>query len=104
MIELPLLLRSRNGKEYILKAMVYVIEADVVFLCGYKTVEHWGANLDIRRKALETCTENETLECNMIKTTSGYYGIKLDTIEKKDNEVTYLDDREDYLTDFKVIR
>ena len=29
LIELPLLVRSRNGKEYILKVMVYVIETDV---------------------------------------------------------------------------
>ena len=32
MIELPLLIISRNGKEYILKVMVYVIDPDVVLL------------------------------------------------------------------------
>ena len=75
-------LSNKNGKEYILKEMVYVTEADVVFLCGNKTLEHWGANLDIRKKVFETCIENETVGCNMIKTTSGHYGIKLDIAEK----------------------
>ena len=42
--------------------MVYVIEADVVFLCGNKCLEHWGVNLDIRRKILETCIERKRLE------------------------------------------
>ena len=33
MIELPLVMRSMTGKEEIFKAQVYVIDADVVFLC-----------------------------------------------------------------------
>ena len=39
----------------------------------------------------------------MIKTTSGHYGIKLETAEKKENEVTYLDEKEGDLTCFKAI-
>ena len=54
MIELPLLMGSMNGREYTMKAILYVIEAYVVFLCGYRTLEHWSANMDIRRIVLET--------------------------------------------------
>ena len=39
----------------------------------------------------------------MIKTASGHYGVKLETKEK-DNEIIYLDDKEDDLTEFKAIR
>ena len=39
LIEPPLLVRSMHGREYILKEQVYVIDVDVVFLCGKKTLE-----------------------------------------------------------------
>ena len=45
--QLPLLIKSLNGKEHLLKAEVYVIDADVVFLCGKKTLEQWGSNLNM---------------------------------------------------------
>ena len=81
MIELPLLLRSMKGREYVLKAQVYVIEAVALFLCGNQTLEHWGANLNIKRKVLETCVESLQLDYKIIKTVNGYYGIKLETRE-----------------------
>ena len=40
LIESPLLVRSMNGREYVLKAHVYVIDADVVFCVGRK---HWNS-------------------------------------------------------------
>ena len=40
--ELPLMVRSMEGKDYVLKAQVYVIYAVVTFLCGNKTLEKWG--------------------------------------------------------------
>ena len=42
LIELPFLVRNLSGREYVLMAQVYVIDADVVFLCGKKTLEQWG--------------------------------------------------------------
>ena len=84
--------------------MVYTIEADVGFLCGNRTLEHWGANMDIRRRVFETNIESEKLEYIMIKTASGHYGVKMETIEKKDNGIMYLDDKQEDLTEFKAIR
>ena len=49
LIELPLLVRSMNGRKYVLKEQVYVIDSDVVFLCGKKTMEKWGSKLDTRK-------------------------------------------------------
>ena len=39
MKELPLIIRSVTGKKEICTAQVYVIDADVAFLCGKKTLE-----------------------------------------------------------------
>ena len=53
---------------------------------------------------LEICIESENLEYNMVNTACGHYGIELETIEKKDNEIVYLDDNEEDLIEFKAIR
>ena len=42
LIEFPLLVRSMNGSEYILKAQVYVIDGDVVFFCRKKLESSWA--------------------------------------------------------------
>ena len=38
------------SKDDVLKAQVYVIDADVIFLCGKKTLEQWESKLDTRKK------------------------------------------------------
>ena len=48
LIQLPLLKRSMNGKEYLLKVQVYIIDADVVFLFSKKTLEFLGSNINMR--------------------------------------------------------
>ena len=40
MIELPLVVTSTDGKDAVLKAYVYVIDEDVTFLVGKKTLEN----------------------------------------------------------------
>jgi len=57
MIEFPLLVRSLNGREYFLKSQVYVIDADVVFLCINNNLEQWRVNLNIGKKVLESCIQ-----------------------------------------------
>ena len=37
LLELPLMVTSTKGKDDVLKAYVYIIEADVTFLCRRKT-------------------------------------------------------------------
>ena len=41
MKELPLMVRSIKGKDNVLKAKVYLIDVDVTFLYGKKTMEQW---------------------------------------------------------------
>ena len=52
LIELPLLIKSMNGREYVLKAQIYVIDADIVFLYGKKTLDQWISSLNIRYSIL----------------------------------------------------
>ena len=54
MIELPLVVISTNRKDALFKVYVYVIDADVTFLVGKKTLKNWGSILNTRRNVLET--------------------------------------------------
>ena len=83
LIELPLLIKSMNGREYHLKAQVNVIDADVVFLCGKKTLEQWGSNLNMRNNILETCFGTAKLDYKMITMDTRRYVIKLKIQDKK---------------------
>ena len=61
-----------KGKDDDLKAQVYIIDADVTFLCGKKTLEQWGSKLDTRNKVFETCIHGEQKDLKMIKTNTGH--------------------------------
>ena len=59
MIKLLLVVRSTKGKDDVLKAQVYVIEAEVTLLVGKKMLENWGSRLDTRKRILETCIKGD---------------------------------------------
>ena len=50
-----------NGREYVLKAQVYVSYTDVILLCGKKILEQWGSKLDTRQSILETCLKRNEI-------------------------------------------
>ena len=54
LLELPLMVTSTKGKDDVLKAYVYIIEADVTFLFWRKTLENWGSKFNTRSNVLET--------------------------------------------------
>ena len=51
---------------YILKAHIYVIEADVTFLVGKKMLENCEWRLGTRKSILETYIKGDQKDCNMI--------------------------------------
>ena len=55
MVELPVIVRRMDGKEDVLKVFTYIVDADVPFLCGKRTmVEKWNSKIDTKNKVLET--------------------------------------------------
>ena len=78
MIYLPLVMRSMTGKEEIYKAQVYVIDADVAFLFGKKTIEQWGSKLDTVNRVLDTKINRDPKNFKMVTTSMGHYGVRLE--------------------------
>ena len=42
MVELPMIVKRMDGKEDVLKVFTYLVDADVPFLCGKRTIEKWN--------------------------------------------------------------
>ena len=82
----------------------YVVEADVPFLCGKSTLEQWDLRLNTRNGILETNIEGLRKEFRMVNTGGSHYGIILETKDQSNKEVLYLEDKEEDLTSFRVIR
>ena len=50
-----MIVRRMDGKEDILKVFTYMVDADVLFLCGKRTmVEKWNSKIDTKNKVSET--------------------------------------------------
>ena len=41
-IDLPILITRKDGKEDVLNVSTYLVDAEVPFLCGKKTLEDWN--------------------------------------------------------------
>ena len=55
MVEIPVIVRRMDGKEDVLRVFTYLVDADVLFLCGKRTmVEKWNLKIDTKNMVLET--------------------------------------------------
>ena len=45
-IDLPVLVTRRDGKEDVLNVLTYLVDAEVPFLCGKKTLEDWNFQIN----------------------------------------------------------
>ena len=115
-IDLPILITRKYGKEDVLIVPTYLVDAEVPFLCGKKTLEDWNFQISGRDKTLEitSLTDGTRVQIQMIDTQGGHYGIVLET-EQKQNllyiedalgdkfGILFLEDKEQELCLFKVL-
>ena len=92
MIDLPILVTRRDGREDVLNVPTYLVDAEVPFLCGKKTLEDWKFQLNGQNKSLEvsSLTDGTKIQLEMVDTQGGHYGIILET--QKSNNVHYVED------------
>merc|ERR1711942_514947 len=83
MVELPMIVKRMDGKDDVLKVFAYLVDADVPFLCGKRTLENWSSKVDTINKILETKIDGEYKNFRIVETGSNHYGIE---IENKDKE------------------
>ena len=115
-IDLPLLITRIDGKEDVLTISTYLVDAEVPFLCGKKTLEDWNFQISGRDKILEitSFTDGSRIQIQMIDTQGGHYGIVMET-QRKQNVlyiedalgdelgILFLEDQEEELCSFKAV-
>ena len=90
MVELPMIVKTMDGKDDVLKVFAYLVEADVPFLCGKRTLENWNSKLDTKNRVLETMMDGEKKSFRMINTGSNHFGIVIENKGQKGEEILYV--------------
>ena len=77
-MELPILITRLDGREDVLIIQTYLIDAEILFLCGKQTLENWNFKIDGRAKILEIQSkmDGSMMKLKMIDTSGGHYGKK----------------------------
>ena len=96
LVELPILISRMDGKEDVLTVHTYLVDAQVPFLCGKRTLESWNFKIDGNKNILEiqskTEQENGRKHIKMIETTGGHYGIVLKTRKKSNANLFFVEE------------
>ena len=92
LVGLPVLLTRLDEREDVLVVQTYLVDTEVPFFCGKRTLEAFNFKIDGRMKILkiESRTDGSRKEIKMIDMQGGHYGIILETQKKKDSSVLVL--------------
>ena len=96
----------------------YLVDAEVLFLCGKQTLENWNFKIDGKEKILEIKSkiDGTMMKIRMIDTNGEHYGVILDMRARPVSNVNYvenvpedvlilfLEDKNENLCSFKAIR
>ena len=100
-VDIPVKVQRDDGKDDALKVQAYLVDADIPFLYGKRTMELWQSKIDTKKKILETEINRRWKDFKMVVTTGKHYGIILETKGRKSVDVLFLEDQEEELTSFK---
>merc|ERR1711955_43157 len=79
MVELPVIVRRLDGKEDVLQVFTYLVNADVPFLCGKRTmVERWNSKIDTKNMVLETEIDGIKKDFRLIETAGNHVAIEIE--------------------------
>merc|ERR1712002_1424773 len=102
MIELPLIVKRMDRRDDVIKVFAYLVDADVPFLCGKRTLEKWNSKVDTTNKVLETKIDGEDKNFRIIDTGSNHYGIEIENRSKEGEEILYAKGNEKELETYKA--
>ena len=104
MVELPVIVRRMDGKGDVLKVFTYLVDADVPFLCGKRTmVEKWNSKIDTKNMVLETEIDGIKKDFRLIETAGNHVAIEIERKNIKEEEIFFAKEGEK-LDTFKAIK
>merc|ERR1711867_46043 len=90
MVELPVIVRRMDGKEDVLRVFTYLVDADVPFLCGKRTmVEKWNSKIDTKNMVLETEIDIKRKDFKIIETGGNHVAIEIEKKNSKEEEIFF---------------
>ena len=106
MVEIPVVVEKMDGKEDVLRIPTYLVDIEVPFICGKKTLESWDSKLDMKRKVLETTIDGARSDFKMIDIAGNHYGIVLETKNGDESNILLVDKggEEEKLISYKEIK
>ena len=104
MVKLPVIVRRMDGKEDVLKVFIYIVDADVPFLCGKRAmVEKWNSKIDTKNMVLETEIDEKRKDFKLIETAGNHVAIEIEKRNLKEEEIFFAKEGEK-LDTIKVIK
>ena len=83
MVELPVVIKTVDNKREVLWVWVYVVDEDVPFLIGRKTLEDWSSRIDTVNKVLRTNIGGVKNVFNVMETEGNHFGLEVEKLEKE---------------------
>merc|ERR1711867_209553 len=91
MVELPMIVRRLDGKEDVLKVFTYLVDADVLFLCGKREmVDRWNSKIDTKNRVLETEIDGKRKNFKIIETGGNHVAIEIEKRNLKEEEIFFV--------------
>ena len=105
-MELPVLVTRLDERDDVLIVQTYLMDAEVPFLCGKRTLDLWNFKIDGRRKILEieSKSDRSKKEFRMINTLVGHHGIVLEKRGKNYLNILFMEDAQGDLCSYKAVR
>ena len=96
LIELSILVTRLDGNEDVLIVQTYLVDAEVLFLCGKQTLKSWNFKIDGGEKIMNIQLKSDQ-DCGkklirMVDTTGGPYGIILETRKRGNSNLFFIED------------
>ena len=83
-----------DGREEVFRLHAYIVDAEIPFLCGKRTLECWNAKFDTQSKILETELEGKKRNFKMMTTESNHYGMEIGLRNEVIEEIMFTDGSE----------
>ena len=72
----------------------YLVDTEVPFICGKRTLEGWNFKIDSQDKVLEikSRTDGSRMRLKIIDTAGRHYAVVLEMKKKQNSNILYLED------------
>ena len=88
MVELPVRVRTLDGKEEVLQVFTYLVDAEVPFLCGKRELkDRWKSKIDTENNILETKIDGHGKNFKMIGTGGNHVAIEIEKTNLKEDQI-----------------